>query len=1421
MLGKRLALLCACVFSVCLLWVTGCGGSSSPISIVITASSMTVDGADTITLTATVTNDQNSKGVTFTETGGGSFSSTTSTSAIFTAPAATSSAQTVTITATSVADATKSNSITVTVPAKPTVATTSNNLAGAVGAAYSVTLQVTGGVSPYTWAITSGTLPSCLTLNASTGAITGTPNAACAGTYNLTFTVTDSGSPTKLTGTASLTMIITTPTLTFTPALPAGTVGAAYAGSVAASGVVGATTYSIVSGALPPDLSLNTSTGAITGTPKTADVGTATFSVKVVDAYGDTVTSGTLSITVAAAPAITFSGAPAATGTVGVNYSSSVSATGGAGALSYALASGALPPDLTLSANGAIAGTPKAVDVGTATFAVKASDAYGDSAVSGAYTITVSYPTLTVTSGPTLASGTAGTAYSQQLATSGGTGTGMTWSVTSGQTQLTAVGLSLSSGGVLSGASAVAGTASFGVQVTDSASNTATATLSVTIYNAVTISTTTLPGVNVGTSYSQTLTAGGGTGTGYTWTATSSNLATYGLSLSTGGVVSGTPTQAGTATFTANVKDSGNNTATQALTIAIYSALSLPTPNPSSLPAGYTGVSYTGSINASGGSGNYCWKVTGLPSDALNGPLANAPCGYIAGSLPISGTPTSATTVSFNVTLTDTSTNASVGQTYTINVSNPTPVTLPTPNPGSLPAATVSQSYSGSINASGGGPPYTWSVNGTTVTAGGVSLSNGLTASSSGSSTLSISGTPTSTGTVTLTNVKVTDSLSTNATNTYSITVNNAGSTVSGQIGLDNYCGNPGTLPTFSVQISGTGFNQSTTTDSNGNYSFTSVPNGTYTLTPSITGPSSIFYPATYANVAVNNANISGENFSVTLGYTVSGTVSYSGSKTGQVYVSLINNNCSSESVGTSISAPGAFTIRGAIPGSYTLQAWKDTLGQGSPNTADPSGSAAVAVTTANVTGQSVTMTDPTLSTPTNWPNTKAISPISGGAVISFGKGSVTNNNGQEVFTQYTVQWSTTTAGFSSSQQATFKAVGTGSNVWVLSNGISGISGSLTNGTAYYFRVMGSNPGGSGPWAYWGGSGTQCTTTSCAVTVTIGAPTGGNTVSGSVTLPSTITPTGPLYVGYYDSSKNQAYATEILTPSNSSPNAFTVNVPSGSNYVFFGILDQNNDGSIDVGDITNVHGNNTTLAVSGNLTNQSLDLTAYGASSKASIQTQYQQFTTSGGTSSSYYLTLGVNAGVKLPVAVTLTSGPNLLNPIDLTSCQSCGSGVEFQYSVNIGNGTPKLTDSYVFTVTYGDGTQDTSVTGTPTAFGSTGVVTGPGDLATSLSPSGTSSSSTTPTFTWTDPSGASNYYYGFYLTDNNNNTLWQIPQQNSNQNGFSSSITSITWGTDPTGNTGNTPTVPSLTLNSSYSWTIIVQDTNGNQTQTTTWYQP
>lgn len=1139
---------------------SGCGsrggGSRNPISVSINASATTVDGSNSITITASVINDKGAAGVSWALSGAGALSNQTAGSATYTAPAPTANSATATITATSVADASQSSAVKITIPAKPSI-TTNSLSAGNVGTAYSLQLAASGGISPYTWQLSSGTLPSCLALS-SAGVLSSSSGlmASCAGTTDLTFQVTDAGKPNALTATASMSLVIhPAPAITFTGAMPiVATNGIPYSGSAAATGGAGALTYSVLSGTMPSGLSLNANTGAVTGTPN--GLGTASFTIKAADAFGDSLTNG--------------------------------------------------------------------------------------------YQVTVN-------------------------------------------TQL--------------------------------------------------------------------------------------NL------------------------------------------------------NSANLPlTGAKDVAYSGAIVASGGSGNYSWQLTGLPSDGLSGATSG-------NTLTVSGTPASTGTVSFTVKLTDSLTQASTSQTYNIMIGAQTAVSLPAPNPASLPAATLNQPYSGSILASGGVGPYTWTINGAAATGGGLALSNGLWASNTGSDTLSISGTPTTTSAVPLTNVKVTDSLGTYAFQTYSISVNSTSAQVSGSIAIASYCGGqPVTFPTVTLTLSTTPPMQ-TTSDSRGLFTFSNVPDGVYTLTPSISGPpdgpSSVFQPAS-EQVTIVNGHSSGATFVVLLGYTVSGTVTYHGTVTGQTNVNLVGA-CNS-AVGTSLSpavlsSGGAFTIHGVPPGVYTPKAWMDpsTLANGAQNDADPSGtSASVTVSTANLTGVSVAMTDPLVTAPASAPGFRTLNPTNSGVVISFWGGSVTDlPSGKEAFSSYTVQWSSDSAFSGTPSSAQFKAVGVNYNVWILNNGNNGMNGSLTPGTAYYFRLRGSNAAGDSNWSYWGGPNYICASASCAIAATIGEPSdsGYATVTGNVTVTPEMTsnPTGPLYVGYYDPVSRAVFGYSIANPIVGT-NTFSISVlkSATTGYIPFGILDQNKDGLIDAGDINNLSDNPTPVIINGDLT-RNIELSYLY--DRVRILTQfYHNVSSNGGPAApydNYDLKFTISPVNKLPVAVQLISGPNVVAPVDISNyCMYCDSA-QFSYTVFLGGATPTTSDMYTFNITYSDGStmQDG---GQVYGWNDKGSVATVNNVPTNLLPAGNVPGMVTPNFDWAYPLDAAGIQWRFFLCCGSNGAVWILPGSKSSNTWFTSAQVpgTITWGVDPT-DSSNSPNPSSLISGTHYVWELNGTDSWGNTVVSETSFIP
>src|SRR5581483_8667630 len=216
-------------------------------------------------------------------------------------------------------------------------ATTSSSLAittsslpnGQVQLAYSTTLQAQGGTTPYTWSVSSGSLPAGLTLNPSTGTLSGTPTQS--GTYSFTIQVADSSPSTAQKASKSFQITIASAANSslsiVTTLLPSGALNAAYLATLVAQGGTSPYTRSVSSGTLPPGLSLNASTGVISGTP--SQVGSFSSTIQVTDSSQPTRQTAARSFTVtinASLMVITNSLYPAE---VGAPYQAVLTAVGG------------------------------------------------------------------------------------------------------------------------------------------------------------------------------------------------------------------------------------------------------------------------------------------------------------------------------------------------------------------------------------------------------------------------------------------------------------------------------------------------------------------------------------------------------------------------------------------------------------------------------------------------------------------------------------------------------------------------------------------------------------------------------------------------------------------------------------------------------------------------------------------------------------------------------------------------------------------------------------------------------------------------------------------------------------------------------------------------------------------------------------
>ena len=236
-----------------------------------------------------------------------------------------------------------------------------------------------------------------------------------------------------------------------------------------------------------------------------------------------------------------------------------------------ALISGAMPNLV----NSGFAWQTSSLSVGTHSLTVKyAGQVNGLSATSNAFIVQVSPKPLSITISP-LTGATVGSAYSATLAATGGT-TPYTWSIASGSSA--PAGLTLSTAGVLSGTPTTASSGSgttFKVQVKDSSTTPQTATVTLTLKIAadpLSITSTSLTSGTVRIAYSAQLRSSGGTGN-VTWKLANGSSLVAGLTLSTTGAISGTPTAAtsGAGSFTVIATDSASpvHTATAPVTYTI------------------------------------------------------------------------------------------------------------------------------------------------------------------------------------------------------------------------------------------------------------------------------------------------------------------------------------------------------------------------------------------------------------------------------------------------------------------------------------------------------------------------------------------------------------------------------------------------------------------------------------------------------------------------------------------------------------------------------------------------------------------------------------------------------------------------------------------------------------------------------------
>lgn len=375
-----------------------------------------------------------------------------------------------------------------------------------------------------------------------------------------------------------------------TATLPSWTVNQAYSRPLTVSGGTGEISWSVKNSGLDGTGLTISADGHVVGTPTVE--GTLTFTAMATDAVGATAEKG-LSLLIN--PAVAIDNTLLGNWTTGVTLTRQFTATGGTGGKTWTDKNNDLEgTGLTLSAGGQLSGIPVE---GVVNFIAVATDQTG-STDEKSFGFTVN-PVVAIQT-ETLPGANTGESYSQQLAVTGGTGT-KNWSDKNGD--LAGTGLTLSVTGLISGTPTITEAVTFTAKVADQVGAVDEQVLTIDINAPLAIETENLPDWTAEVAYSQQLEAVGGVGA-YSWTDKNGDLDGTGLTLSSEGLLSGTPTVTGQIGFTAMVTDEAKTSVEQVYEVTINAAVGIIT---AALPNGVVDEPYSMQLHADGGTGIKTW----------------------------------------------------------------------------------------------------------------------------------------------------------------------------------------------------------------------------------------------------------------------------------------------------------------------------------------------------------------------------------------------------------------------------------------------------------------------------------------------------------------------------------------------------------------------------------------------------------------------------------------------------------------------------------------------------------------------------------------------------------------------------------------------------------------------------------------------
>jgi hypothetical protein len=570
-----------------------------------------------------------------------------------------------------------------------------------VNTPYSFQFTPYGGSGTYVWGAAT-TLPPGLTINSSTGVLSGTPTSA--GMFNVVVSVADAAGGGSIARTHNL--IVNPFAITDNQILPQATALSAYSYQFNAPDCGTNCTWTLTNSTLPAGFALS-SGGLLTGTFTSAAGGEAFLTVQATGSAGTTQEYFTLTALPTASQSLSIATGFPTSAVLGATYGKVLSASGGTPPYTFTLASGTLPPGISLLTEAqsvqsgdlqpapGLLGRPMAA--GTYSFVLQVADSLNNTAtmpVSLAVSVVDNlYSVLPINSATVSNPLLYNQAYSQPLLAVGGNGNYTSWTVAGGG-QTVYPGLTLNATtGVVSGTPTITGPMTTPITITDSVGNSVTQNLNITV-PAIAMSTQTITfnqPSNAGLGGGPvTLNATASSGLPVTYVSNTTGVCTVAVNTNMATLLS-----AGTCSITAS--QNGNFAYFAATPVTQTFMVIPPTVTSAVLPGDAVGAAYSVTLSASGGTPPYQnWTVS---SGALPGGLTlNSSTGAITGT----PTTTSGSPFGFSVTVTDNAGDVSAPQSFSIAIQAQLP-TISSLSPAS---------------ATAGGPAFTLTVAGANFASG-------------------------------------------------------------------------------------------------------------------------------------------------------------------------------------------------------------------------------------------------------------------------------------------------------------------------------------------------------------------------------------------------------------------------------------------------------------------------------------------------------------------------------------------------------------------------------------------------------------------------------------------------------------------------------------------------------------------------------